>query len=161
MRVFGVNIFVLIGIGLVVLVGGAFVALYIGARLVPKPDNVGNGDLAPCPSSPNCVSSQADPTDSTHYIEPFSYTGTLDEAREQLLSALNNTPGITLMTEQDAYIYVEARTPTMGFVDDLEFVFDDDEKVIHVRSAARMGQGDLGNNRARMEAIRSAFNSAA
>jgi uncharacterized protein (DUF1499 family) len=39
-------------------------------------------------------------------------------------------------------------------VDDVEFVFDDESKTIHFRSASRIGYGDYGVNRDRMEAIR-------
>ena len=46
----------------------------------------------------------------------------------------------------------------MGFVDDTEFYFPVDEKVVQVRAAARMGESDLGVNRRRIEQIRLAFN---
>jgi uncharacterized protein (DUF1499 family) len=46
----------------------------------------------------------------------------------------------------------------MGFVDDVEFLIDDSAKVIHVRSASRLGQSDLGVNRQRIETIRVKLN---
>jgi uncharacterized protein (DUF1499 family) len=46
----------------------------------------------------------------------------------------------------------------MGFVDDVEFYLDETSQVIHVRSASRLGQSDLGVNRQRIEAIRNKFN---
>jgi len=48
---------------------------------------------------------------------------------------------------------VEFRT-TLGFVDDGLFVLDVANRVIHVRSAARLGYWDMGKNRRRMEEIR-------
>ena len=42
----------------------------------------------------------------------------------------------------------------MGFVDDVEFFLDENANVIHVRSASRLGNSDLGTNRKRVEAIR-------
>jgi len=45
----------------------------------------------------------------------------------------------------------------LGFVDDLEFCLDDQNKTIHVRSASRLGYSDLGKNRQRVEQIRAAF----
>ena len=45
----------------------------------------------------------------------------------------------------------------MGFVDDSEFYFPQDEKTIQLRAAARLGESDLGVNRRRMEQIRLAF----
>jgi uncharacterized protein (DUF1499 family) len=46
----------------------------------------------------------------------------------------------------------------MGFVDDVEFLLDDTAKVIHVRSASRLGKSDLGVNRQRIETIRAKLN---
>ena len=41
----------------------------------------------------------------------------------------------------------------MHYIDDVEFLFSDAEKVIHFRSASRIGRKDLGKNRNRMEKI--------
>jgi uncharacterized protein (DUF1499 family) len=51
---------------------------------------------------------------------------------------------------------VEFRT-SLGFVDDVEFYVDGSQKVIHLRSASRVGYWDLGVNRKRMESIRTEF----
>ena len=40
------------------------------------------------------------------------------------------------------------------FVDDVEFEVDEAARVVHVRSASRVGRGDFGANRKRVEAIR-------
>jgi uncharacterized protein (DUF1499 family) len=42
----------------------------------------------------------------------------------------------------------------MRYVDDVEFYLDEKSKLIHVRSASRIGKGDMGVNRKRIEAIR-------
>ncbi|MEM6404459.1 MAG: DUF1499 domain-containing protein, partial [Cyanobacteria bacterium P01_D01_bin.116] len=39
----------------------------------------------------------------------------------------------------------------------VEFYFPSDENVIHIRSASRVGESDLGVNRTRMEQIRLAM----
>jgi uncharacterized protein (DUF1499 family) len=54
----------------------------------------------------------------------------------------------------DNYLYAEFTTPIMRFVDDVEFLLDKDAKVIHVRSASRLGESDLGVNRKRIETLR-------
>jgi uncharacterized protein (DUF1499 family) len=43
------------------------------------------------------------------------------------------------------------------FVDDVEFHADDSARVIHLRSASRVGTSDFGVNRKRAEAIRAAW----
>ena len=49
-----------------------------------RPDNLGvkDGRFAACKTTPNCVSSQADPADGEHYITPIAYTGTMHELRQ-------------------------------------------------------------------------------
>jgi uncharacterized protein (DUF1499 family) len=46
----------------------------------------------------------------------------------------------------------------MRFVDDVEFLFDDTNKKIHVRSASRVGYSDMGVNRKRVEELRKLLN---
>jgi uncharacterized protein (DUF1499 family) len=49
---------------------------------------------------------------------------------------------------------VEFRSLMLGFVDDVEFMVDEPQQLIHFRSASRVGYSDLGVNRQRMEEIR-------
>jgi len=113
--------------------------------------------LRPCPSSPNCVSSLAVASDSIHFIEPFKFEGPSEAAWNALKLAVLSLPRVTIVKESRAYLHVEARTLLFRFVDDLEFKLVDSEGVIHVRSSSRLGYGDLGVNRKRMEKIRERF----
>lgn len=133
------------------------VAMMIAARLAPEPDTLGvrDGQLAPCPPTPNCVATQSD--DPAKRMAPLAYNGTRGEAQQRLLSVLQEQPRMTLLAVEDNYIHALFRSPTMGFPDDVEFYFDDTAQVIHYRAAARMGQSDLGVNQARMERIAAAF----
>ena len=74
-------------VGVLVLAGGL---VLIQGCSGTRPANLGvtDGRLQPPPSSPNCVSSQADPGDAEHYVEPLTYTGPLPAARERLLRVL-------------------------------------------------------------------------
>ncbi|MFZ4662782.1 MAG: DUF1499 domain-containing protein [Caldilineaceae bacterium] len=113
--------------------------------------------FAPCPDSPNCVSTQAPPTDKLHAIAPIAYTGDRDAAHQRLLAVIQAMPRATVITTEPEYIYAEFRSRLMSFVDDVEFYLDDAAKQIHFRSASRLGRGDLGVNRQRMEEIRRRF----
>jgi uncharacterized protein (DUF1499 family) len=55
------------------------------------------------------------------------------------------------------YIHAEFVSAIFRFVDDVEFLFDDHQKVIQVKSASRVGYYDLGVNRRRIEKIRKQF----
>ena len=119
-----------------------------------RPDNLGvrNGKLTPCPNTPNCVISQS--SDTEHSIEPLTYNSTTAEAMADLKSAIQAMKKTKIITENKNYLYAEFTSAIMGFVDDVEFYLDEGAKVIHVRSASRLGQSDLGVNRKRIETIR-------
>ncbi len=122
-----------------------------------RPDNLGvtNGRLADCPSSPNCVNSQAG--DEDHAVAAFTYEGSRQAAFDQLKKAVSSCDRMTIVEEKDDYLYVECTSAIMRYVDDMEFYFPE-ENVIHVRSASRLGYSDLGVNRERVEYLRELFN---
>jgi uncharacterized protein (DUF1499 family) len=120
----------------------------------PTTLGVTNGNLAPVPTSPNCVCSQAPTGDSEHYIEPFPLTGSPRDSIEALKAIVQSMERTTIVEATDTYLYAEFTTKLMGYVDDVEFYADGANGVIHVRSASRLGQSDLGLNRKRIEAIR-------
>lgn len=120
-----------------------------------RPSNLGvtEGRLAPVPDSPNCVSSQAPESDSEHYIEPLSYSGSAAEAIAKVKAIVEGLERTEIITESSDYLYAEFTSKLMGYVDDVEFLAKDG--ILQVRSASRLGQSDLGVNRKRVEAIRS------
>lgn len=124
----------------------------------PSASGVHHGRLAPCPSSPNCVSTQTE--DPKKHMEPLTYAGPMEAARERLLRVVRSMPGSRVVEETDTYIHVEFRSRIFRFVDDVEFYLDDEAKCIHFRSASRVGYSDLGVNRKRMERVREAFEGA-
>jgi uncharacterized protein (DUF1499 family) len=129
-------------------------ALLLGACSGKPPPNLGihDGQLSPCPSKPNCVSSQA--TDESHYVAPLSFAAPASATRRALLEILPQMPGARLVTEENLYLRVEFTSKTMKFVDDVEFLVDPLSNIIHLRSASRLGYSDFGANRKRVEDIR-------
>ncbi len=134
--------------------------LFSGSR----PENLGaiDGRLAPCNRTPNCVSSQADADkDAGHYIAPIRIAGSARDAWAALKSVLQSTPRVKLVADKENYLYAEFTSRIMGFIDDVEFLLDEQADVIHVRSASRLGSSDFGVNRDRIETIRSRIATAA
>ncbi len=117
------------------------------------PANLGvrDGRLAPCPKTLNCVSSQS--TDRQHTIEPLAYSTSEEEARADLKKIIGQMKGCMITEERDDYIHAEYTSAIWRFVDDVEFYFDENIHVIHVRSASRLGSFDFGVNRNRIKAI--------
>jgi len=125
--------------------------------VIPKL-GIENGQLIQCPTTPNCVNSQA--KDKKHYIEPILMTGTPLEVKNHILKILNELKRAKIIVAEDHYIRVEFISKVFRFIDDLEFYFPNTkskEMTIHVRSASRVGHSDFGVNRKRIELIRSKF----
>ena len=122
-----------------------------------KPESLGvvDGRLAECPSSPNCVSTQT--ALERHGMAPIPFSGSAEEAMQRVRKVIAGMPRARIVTAEGDYLHVEFRSAVFRFVDDVEFLVDPDEKVIHFRSASRVGYSDLGVNRRRMEQIRAAF----
>jgi len=112
-------------------------------------------DLPPCPRTPNCVSTQA--VRSSQRMEPIPYTVPLREARARMLAVLRALPRTRIVEEGPDVLRAECRSRILRFVDDVEVRFDDAAKLIHFRSASRLGRRDFGVNRERMEQVRMAF----
>ena len=125
-----------------------------------KPPNtlgVTDGRLPPPRKSPNNVHSQAasfGPAYAHTLIEPLpaGIDGTTAVAR--MRSLIEATPGAQVVKAAPDYLYVQYTTRWMKFVDDAEFWFDPVAQKVQLRSASRLGESDLGLNRARIEALR-------
>lgn len=113
------------------------------------------GHLAPCPASPNCVSSEA--TDDAHRVAPLAYTGDPAAAMRRLRAVIEAMPRTRIVAGSDGALHAEFTSRIFRFVDDVDCIIDPAAGVIHIRSASRVGYSDLGANRARVEAIRSRF----
>jgi uncharacterized protein (DUF1499 family) len=113
---------------------------------------------APAPT-PNSVSSQVDLWPGLAHreatrIAPLALAGDGPATIGRIRAIVTGMPGARLVSERPDYLYVQFRTRWLGFVDDAEFWSDPAAQVIQVRSASRLGERDLGVNRARIEAIR-------
>ena len=118
----------------------------------PQDLGVQAGRLAPCPKSPNCVSTQA-PKDDSHYIDPVPFENTPGNTMNRIVQEVTRMPRTRLVKRSGNYLRAEFRSRIFGFVDDVEFYLDTENNLIHFRSAARKGYGDFGVNRDRMEAL--------
>jgi uncharacterized protein (DUF1499 family) len=132
----------------------------------PTDLGVSNERLKPPSLTRNSVSSQAalhpeHPQLAYAAIEPLRLFGLAPQQSVAVLSrVLAAEPGVTIEAQTEGYILATARTPWLGFVDDLEFWLNPTLGVIEVRSASRLGREDFGTNRQRIERIRSAYNTA-
>lgn len=151
------------------IVGGIVVATAVatqfGALHGNRPADLGvqDGRLKPPSQTRNSVSSQADmhpahPQQVYARIEPLPLKpGDAAASMSALRAVLAQTPGVTVITERPDYVYAEAETRWMKFVDDVEFWVNPTKGVIDVRSASRLGREDFGANRTRIDSIRARY----
>lgn len=116
---------------------------------------VQGAQLTPCPSSPNCVSSDA--SDAGHQIAPIELKGSADEEWRAIRDLVSKLKRTQIITDTSDYLHAECRSAVFGFVDDLELHLRPAEGVIAVRSAARSGYSDFGVNKQRIEELRTAL----
>tara|TARA_B100001758_G_scaffold203038_1_gene182585 strand:+ start:266 stop:586 length:321 start_codon:yes stop_codon:yes gene_type:complete len=83
-------------------------------------------------------------------------------AKGQLIDIIKTTDcdGFTarIVEEYDDYVRATYTSPTLGFVDDVEFWFPRDERsTVEYTSRSRMGREDGGKNRNRIRTLRKAL----
>ena len=147
---------------LVALVLVAVLAGQLGLLSGRTPDDLGvkDGKLKPPSPTENSVGSQASlypdhPMRAYAEIAPLALNGDGPATMARLAKLLQAMPGVKIVRNTgDGYLYAHCTTRLMKFVDDLELWFDPVHQVVQVRSASRVGRGDLGANRQRVEALR-------
>ncbi|MEP3478536.1 MAG: DUF1499 domain-containing protein [Fuerstiella sp.] len=143
--------------------GGLFTfwLLIVGYNVLTGPHaelGVVDGQLTPVPDSPNAVSSFAISTE--HRMEPIPYSGSPEQAFGKIKDVVESMPRTNIIVAEDNYLRAEFQSGFFRFVDDVEFLVEEDMRMIQFRSASRLGHSDLGANRSRMEEFRRRFEQA-
>lgn len=110
---------------------------------------VKNGQFSPLAKKPNCVSTQTN--NESKKVQPLSYNGDAKEYIVKVAKAISAMNGADIKQQTDNYLYAVFTTKIMRFKDDIEIYLDDDAKILHFRSASRVGYSDLGANKKRYE----------
>ncbi len=105
--------------------------------------------LPHCGVFPNCVNSESAYQDRN--IDPIKASRS---QWQHLKERLSQHKDWILVLESGEYLHYEATTPLMRFTDDVLLRYDHDNTLIHVRSSSRLGIGDMGANRTRVEWLR-------
>lgn len=129
--------------------------LLVKNKITPKNIGETNGSLAVLPRTPNAVSSQT--SDIHKKVDPFDFKNNLTESKNRIKIILNDFQDITILNENKNYIHALSTSKIMRFHDDIEFFFDERSKVVHFRSASRVGYSDLNVNRNRYENFRATY----
>ncbi|NOQ93859.1 MAG: DUF1499 domain-containing protein [Methylophaga sp.] len=115
-----------------------------------------DGRLSPCLDKPNCVCSEY-VQDPEHYTSPFPVGQRSRSEAALILKNIIQTMGGVLQNKTDSYIAATFSSSIFGFIDDLEIRIDSNNKLIHIRSASRVGHSDLGINQKRVELVKQLY----
>ncbi|QUX96800.1 DUF1499 domain-containing protein [Marinomonas sp. CT5] len=137
---------------IVVLLAGFFIYVFLNNKL-PEGLGVADGTLKSCPTSPNCVSTQALEDDVEHFAEPIVYKGKRKNTQLKIESFMLNKGNARIVSSYLGYVHFEVKSKLFGFIDDVEFYLPEADSVVHVRSASRVGYSDFGVNRKRVRQI--------
>lgn len=118
----------------------------------PAAKGVSDGRLGELPDSPNCVSTQTNDTEKR--MEPIAVPADAADIIGEVEAILSQMAGVTIVEQSGDYLHAEFVSSICRFVDDVEFYVDENESLLHFRSASRVGYSDLGVNRERMQKIR-------
>lgn len=139
-----------IGLG----VGLALAAVYFLGRLVvgvvaAEPGILGlnaSAERGGCPGTPNCVSSYAETPE--HQIDPIACAADSPTAIAAFADAIDTLPGVERLGDTHWVVY----SRIFRFPDDVRIQVS--ERGIEIFSASRLGSGDFGVNRDRVEQLR-------
>jgi uncharacterized protein (DUF1499 family) len=140
----------------IILVLVLFFTLAISSRS-GKPPGLFEGRLSKCPDTPNCVCSEYK-DDTGHYIEPIQIPKNHGPDIMPVLEQVIGKMGGNILTQEENYLAATFKSKIFGFVDDLEIRIDLAKSVIHIRSASRVGRGDMGVNKKRADLLKKLFN---
>jgi uncharacterized protein (DUF1499 family) len=76
-----------------------------------------------------------------------------EDAMARLVQILDEMKRVRIVTVGERYVHAEFISRFFRFVDDVEFVLDDQHTLLHMRSASRVGYYDFGANRRRLESM--------
>jgi uncharacterized protein (DUF1499 family) len=128
----------------------------------PNDLGVRDGRLKPPSNTDNSVTSQAalypdHPRRASSNIAPLPLRGDGPATLAKINAVVGAMDGAKIVRSEPDYLYAQYTTRLMKFVDDVEFWYDPAARVVQVRSASRVGKGDMGVNRQRIEAVRAAL----
>jgi uncharacterized protein (DUF1499 family) len=91
---------------------------------------------------------------------------TMSQAAGELVGVIATHPRARLVTQRETnsaeigkgyYVHAEFESATLGFVDDVEFLFMPDNATVEFSAGARLGVSDFGVNRARIKSMHTAL----
>ena len=97
-------------------------------------------DLQPCIQVSHCVREELD-------------VKRIESPYEKVKTIVENSPRTIIVESDGDYLHAEVTSRIMKYVDDLEISFLPEKNNLLIRSESRVGEGDFGVNRKRVDLI--------
>ena len=108
--------------------------------VLPSPSIASHIELKPCIEVAHCVREELN-------VER------IDSPYEKVKSIVENIPRTKIIESDGDYLHAEVTSRIMKYVDDLEISFSPEKNNLIIRSESRVGDGDFGVNRKRVELL--------
>ena len=119
------------------------VLLFLGL-ISPSKSYASHIELKPCIQISHCVREELEVE---NISEPF----------EVIKQIIENTPRTKIVENDGDYLHAEVTSRIMKYVDDLEVSYIPENEKIVIRSESRVGEGDFGVNKKRVDLIKNKF----
>tara|TARA_Y100000589_G_C27005143_1_gene568449 strand:+ start:283 stop:672 length:390 start_codon:yes stop_codon:yes gene_type:complete len=120
------------------------VSFLILVSLFPSKAYASHVEINPCIELSHCV------------LEKFNVEN-IEAPYEKIKLIIEETPRTQIVEEDGDYLHAEVTSRIMKYIDDLEVSYSKDENFITVRSESRVGEGDFGVNKKRVEKLKNNF----
>ena len=114
--------------------------LFLGL-IFPSKSFASHIDLKPCIQISHCAREELS-------VESIS------EPFEEIKQIIENTPRTKVVENDGDYLHAEVTSRIMKYVDDLEVSYIPENNKIIIRSESRVGEGDFGVNKKRVDSIK-------
>ena len=115
-----------------------FLLLYV--LVIPSTAMASHVELKPCIQVSHCVREELN-------------VDSVDSPYEKVKSIIENSPRTKIVESDGDYLHAEVTSRIMKYVDDLEISFSPEENNLLIRSESRVGDGDFGVNRKRVDSL--------
>ena len=115
-----------------------FLLLYV--LFMPSTAMASHVELKPCIQVSHCVREELKVD---NIVSPY----------EKVKSIIENSPRTKIVESDGDYLHAEVTSRIMKYVDDLEISFSPEKNNLIIRSESRVGDGDFGVNRKRVDLL--------
>ena len=122
-----------------ILLGFLFLVLFFPAKSYAS-----HIELKPCIQISHCVREELEVENMS---EPF----------DLIRQIIENTPRTKIVENDGDYLHAEVTSRIMKYIDDLEVSYIPEDNKIVIRSESRVGEGDFGVNKKRVDSIKNNF----